>query len=369
MALTWWKLRRECSRIRSQLGDALGTVTESWRQRRYDAHREERLLMQHGAVEQRDKVALLLIYQTGGVAESVLVTCRHLMEKGYAPLVVSNTPLSQVDQARLKPVCWRLLQRPNFGYDFGGYRDGIWMLEREHICPQKLLILNDSIWFPTHAGERLLEQLETDSADVCGALAAEDRRSRQQTGRARRCFLSSFMLMVQRTTLERKGFWRFWAVYACSNSKQRTIRQGERGFSMAMGDQEQLNLGAVQRRVQLDALIDRAEPDTLANLLGGLVTLDAALIARRDDCLKAPLRDTAWLNEARGLMREFTDGQNYLSTAPLMCLQQLGVPYVKKSRDPQNLAALKQIVASAEAGQLALHPVILQELKQIVGTG
>lgn len=366
MALKWWKLKREFLRLKEQLSAVVGSINEPSLQRRHDAERFKNLSVQSGKIEQKLRIALFLIYQPGGVPMSLLQTCQYLVSKGYAPLVVSNAPLGLNDQALLLPWCWRLIQRPNFGYDFGGYRDGIWLLEQGKIIPDRLLILNDSIWFPVFANADLLDQLEAYKGDLIGALAAEDRRKHKVKGQARQPFLSSFLLLAQRPLLESEQFWRFWREYRCSNSKSRTIRRGERGFSYAMVRDGQFRLEAIQRRIHLDALIDATDLDSADSRLGDLVTTDPELKIRRTVCLTHPKRDEAWLESVKFLMREFTDGQNYLSTAPLLCLDQLRIPYVKKSRDSQNMAALRLIVERAKAGEVLIDSTVLAEMEALI---
>lgn len=367
MASKWWKIRREMARLREQIVALAGTLSESRRTRQHDRLRPETVRVQAGEVTSRSKVAVLLIFQPGGVPPTVELTCRHLVSKGYAPLIVSNSPLSPADRLALLPWCWHLMERPNFGYDFGGYRDALWWLEPQRENVQRLLILNDSVWFPAFEGEQLLDRLEMSPNDVTGALAAEDRRSRQAAGKARPLFLSSFMLMVSLKVLRSENFWRFWRDYRCSDSKHRTIRQGERGFSAAMSQQGSFSIGAVHTRAQLDALITGADEPVAYEWLAGLVTLDPALESRRLVLLGQAVRDELWLRSAQALILEFTDGQNFLSTAPLLCLQSLGLAVVKKSRDAQNFAALHTILACADSGRLSLLADVRQEMQTLLG--
>lgn len=367
MSVRWWKFRREVARLREQIVALCGVLSESRRTRKHDQLRPATVRVQVGQVSLRPKVAVLLIFQPGGVPPTVELTCRHLVKKGYAPLVVSNSPLSPGDCLVLLPWSWQLMERPNFGYDFGGYRDALWWLEPQREKLEMLLILNDSVWFPAFGSEQLLDRLEASVNDVTGALAAEDSRSRQNAGKARPLFLSSFMLMVSRKALRSDHFWRFWRTYRCSDSKHRTIRQGERGFSASMSQQGSFSIGAVHYRAQLDALIASGDEQLAYEWLTGLVTLDPALEKRRQVLLDQAARDERWLVSARALMLDFTDGQNILSTAPLLCLQGLGLPVVKKSRDAQNLAALHTILACADAGRLSLLPGVRQEIQTLLG--
>lgn len=343
-------------------------MSESRRTREHDQLRPETVRIRVGKVSSQPKVAVLLIFQPGGVPPTVELTCRHLVSKGYAPLVVSNSPLSPADCLVLLPWCWHLMERPNFGYDFGGYRDALWWLEPQRENLQRLLILNDSVWFPAFDGEQLIERLEMSQNDVTGALAAEDRRSRKEAGKARPLFLSSFMLMVSLKVLRSDHFWHFWRNYRCSDSKHRTIRLGERGFSVSMSQQGSFSIGAVHDRAQLDALIAVADEQLTYEWLTGLVTLDHALEKRRQVLLGQAARDEDWLRSARALMFAFTDGQNFLSTAPLLCLQALGLAVVKKSRDAQNVEALHTILARANSGRLTLLPGVRQEIQMLLGS-
>ncbi len=142
-----WKVRRELGRLGQQLRAipeavwepfAAARMTGRWRAgfRRWTAP---------GACAQG---ALVLCWQPRGLAPSFLDMLDHLVTCGYAPFVVSNAPLSSADRQSLHPRIWRAVERPNFGYDFGGYRDGLFLLRRWGIRPDRLVILNDSIWFP-----------------------------------------------------------------------------------------------------------------------------------------------------------------------------------------------------------------------------
>lgn len=366
MAVVWWKVRRELGRLGLQLKSAVYAVTEPWQQWQHDLHRASRLVIHSGAVIPDRRVAVFLVFQPAGVVESVFQTCAHLASQGYAPLVVSNTSLSNRDLERFKSLSWRVLLRPNFGYDFGGYRDGIWLIEREKLLLEYLLILNDSIWFPVASEETLISTMETHSSDVVGALAAEDRRRLQQAGRARPWFLSSFFILVRRTALEHPGFWAFWRTYRCSNSKLNTIRRGERGFSVAMVSGLGLSLGALLTRARLDDYMASMDVCQAGSALRDMVTLDDTLQSEKKACLAETLRDKVWLARVRALMLCITESQNYLSTAPLLCMEALGASYVKKSRDPQNLAALQCVVDKADSGAIRIKPQVLKEMKKLV---
>ncbi len=220
-----WKIKREWGRLKQQLAAIPEALTEPHALRRHDEAFAAGFPWHAGEIEQRDKIALLLVFQPDGIAPSTLETCAHLAGKSYAPFIVSNAPLSESDRAQLMQVCWRLLERPNFGYDFGGYRDGIKSLAKWGISPSCLLILNDSIWFPLEPSEDLIESLETSSADLTGTIL-------RQRGETR--FLESYCYMVPGEVVGSDMFQRFWNGLLLTSNKYKVIRRGERGFSEAM---------------------------------------------------------------------------------------------------------------------------------------
>lgn len=91
------------------------------------------------------------------------------MEKGYAPFVVSNLPLPEVERGRLLPSVWRYIERSNFGYDFGGFRDAVLELASDLPRMERLFFLNDSTWSPLPGGQDWLDAVESLGVDFAGA--------------------------------------------------------------------------------------------------------------------------------------------------------------------------------------------------------
>ena len=142
-----WKIRRELDRIKTQLQGWFGELVEPAQRKKHDAWLAQfspDLCLQ----PQTRRIAVFLLYQPAGITDSTLASCRFLSECGFSVLAVSNAPVSTLDRQRLAPLLWRFMERPNFGYDFGGYRDAIHWLWRQHIEFDQLLLVNDSIWFP-----------------------------------------------------------------------------------------------------------------------------------------------------------------------------------------------------------------------------
>jgi hypothetical protein len=154
------KLSRELRRIGHMAVDGLRALAEPALLRRHDRRFNERVRLHPGGLREQVKIALYLVFSPGGIPASTIATCRFLDAHGYAPFVVSNAPLSGADLDALRAVSWQVVTRPNYGYDFGGYRDGVKLLAELGVAPQRLVILNDSIWFPLSASCGLLERME-----------------------------------------------------------------------------------------------------------------------------------------------------------------------------------------------------------------
>ena len=351
MAILTWKIKRELNRIRQQLRAIPEFFIEPWQRKRHDAARKTALQAISGQIPQYPKIALLLIYQPQGISNSTVWTCQHLVSKGYSPLVISNAPVSQADLENILPWTWRLATRNNFGYDFGGYRDGIWLLSQWEINPEILIIMNDSIWFPLHQEEKLIHRMEASSAQFVGALQLDPTRETKNLPPKKRPFYGSFFLLVQRGAWAHPAFQAFWTHYPITSNKYKTIRRGERGLTHAMMDAG-LRCEAIYTRKALDNYFRHLEPSELKRVLGDLVTIDERLETIQKNCLAHFSDTTDWQHEASELALRITEKQNVLATAPITSMTVFEVPYLKKSADLGNAKALAHIRAKIKEGSL-----------------
>jgi len=215
-----WKLRREMLRLWRMLTFLpMHPVEQAWF--RLHPHLFPATHRVHeGAQPATGSIAIFLIHQPKGLQATVPATCRHLGAAGYRVHLVSNAPLSAEDVARLRPLCGRIVERPNHGLDFGGYRQEILACLAEGITPDRLLLLNDSIWFPVLRDCDMLDRLEALGADLAGPVHYAHRNPR-------RAHLQSYCLLFSARAVESPAFRAFWQGYAMSNNKVRTIRNGE----------------------------------------------------------------------------------------------------------------------------------------------
>ncbi|MCU0828633.1 MAG: rhamnan synthesis F family protein [Tabrizicola sp.] len=316
------------------------------------------------------KVALVLVFQPRGIAASLLVTLRHLVEQGYAPLVISNAPVSQSDRARLFPMSWRLIERPNFGYDFGGYRDGILLLQHWGVRPERLIVMNDSIWMPLAPGSTLIARMETASGDIIGGIEHPDVPRRSGTVRAG--FIESYLYLVNRTAWDHPAFCRFWQGYRLSSNKMNAVYRGERGFSRRMRAAGLSVRGLFAPQVLLDALKGQ-ETDALRLTLQYAAYTEPDLKEAGADLLAEVTSD--WPKRVLDHVRATSSRRRFSSSFPWPSLALLQLDLMKKSAGPSSGSALslhslmrRQYLRAVEAGDLPIpYPEVLSEIESVEG--
>lgn len=317
-----WKAKREFGRLRQQLQAIPEALWEPMTRARHDRLVQSGLPQTEGAQPLLPKVAIVLLFQPKGLAESVFLLCRHLSANGYAICAVSNAPLSSADRNRLAAQVWRVLERPNFGYDFGGYRDAIWTLRRWGVRPERLVILNDSIWFPLWDGDDTLARMERSGFAVTGMIL-------RQRGDTR--FLESYFFSIRREVLDHPAFRGFWDGLRLTSNKYKVIRRGERGFGEALlaGG---LTMGALFPRADFDAAIVSADPSLLRLALRYMAAVDPKV--RAEGAALAEATGPNWPSEARTFIARILETAQFYSTFPVAAVQLLGYPVLKKSREP-----------------------------------
>lgn len=348
-----WKVRRELGRLAQQARAIPELFFEPVMQRRHDRLFASRVATDEGAIACGEKVAVVLIFQPLGIAESVFGMIAHLVGRGYAPLVVSNTPLAACDRERLRPICWRMAERPNYGYDFGGYRDAILLLDRWQVAPERLLILNDSIWFPLWEDETLIRRLEDADADVAGTIL------RNRDGEH---FLESYCYMIRGSLLADPQFSRYWSALKLSSNKYKVIRRGERGFSRAM-----LSAGLDVRGLfgKDDFLTRLMECDNafLRQTLRHAAYVDAGFRLEADALLS---RDDGpnWRDVFLAHVRKVLEKREIYSSFPFAMVRLNNYPILKKSNEPVSRLWREAFLGAVAEGALPVPlPVIQAEAR------
>ncbi|MEM9670731.1 MAG: rhamnan synthesis F family protein [Pseudomonadota bacterium] len=234
----------------------------------------------HGKVEQKDRIAIYLFYPKKGLLKSHQRSIEYLQRAGYAPLLVCNATLNEADRQTVLNHCWRYIERPNFGYDFGGYRDGILSIRSELRSLDRLLLTNDSTWFPLPKAMDWIAESEALNVDYAAAawawaVKAKDPKDFEdiqwQVDKNRRNFhYASYALNISSAILATDDFFKFWKRFRLSNDKKRTVRRGEIGLTHWV-IRNGFSHGATTEMLELDRLLSTKTDEELAEIIRNLI--------------------------------------------------------------------------------------------------
>jgi hypothetical protein len=352
-----WKLKREAGRAFFRLWDGLARPLRGLRTALYDRRRAGLVTVHPGRLPSSGKVAIHVIYQPQGVTASTLFACDWLQRNGYAPLLVSNAPISDPDLARLKARSWLTVVRPNVGYDFGAYRDGIWVLRNRARDISRLLLMNDSIWVPLSGDPRMLQAVESDA--MGGAVFVA------RPGRSRRnAHFQSFFVGFSQAVLSHPSFDRYWQQLPLSGQRRVVLSEGEKGLTQAVQAAGFAHSVTPSGQMLLDRL--RAEDAPALQLVLDYSTHDDPSQAKATRDLLAAFQPTeAWRRQALAHFARVLSGQSPMNSFPVGAILFLGTNFLKKGNNLPIYAATRwQYLRAVANGVLpAPAPEIMAEIE------
>jgi hypothetical protein len=355
-----WKIRRELETVRQQLQAIPERLIGPARQRLLDHQFPGAFRVMNGAAALGPKVAIFLVYQPQGMSASAVATCRHLSERGYSVLLVANSPVSAVDESSLGRWVWRFVERANFGYDFGGYRDGIRLLWHWSVSPDSLMILNDSVWFPLDHNETMLALMESSSASFLGALRHVDP---PETDTEHAGIFLSYFFLIKRSVLTSEVFINYWKTYVSTSNKYLTVRRGERGFSRTLFAAGVPSEGLYSRDRFMAAIEEQPAAFLRQTLEYGAYT-DPGLERARDALLQTDDISEALRLQAIDHIRDVVTKRNFHSSFCFASIRLLGIPLLKKNNGELQVRMRHQYLRAVSAGDLpAPEPAVLAEIK------
>lgn len=242
LSLSLWKLKREMARLFAQIISGPSAAVQYFMGTPYYDHVLARQKKQwEGAIPIVDKVAVYLIFPQKGVLQTHIRALEYMRDAGYAPVVVANHTLSAADRQGLIPLSASIIERVNFGYDFGGYRDAMLALAPKIKTLKRLVLLNDSTWFPLPGASDWLAEAEALDVDFSAAIWAgaiprpapwDFEKIEWSIDKSRRNFhYASFALGFSQRILRDESFMHFWRNLRLTQKKNRTVRRGEIGLT------------------------------------------------------------------------------------------------------------------------------------------
>ena len=295
--LPLWKLKREAKRAVRQLAGLPGLTWEYLFLRPlYDRKTSRQKAVHEGAKPIAGEMAIYLVYAPEGLLGSHHDMLAQLAADGIIPVVVSNLPLSQQDRETLLAQSALVIERPNVGYDFGGYRDAMLQLAPHLPYLERLYILNDSVWM-IEAPQSWFDDVRKADKDFVGATsnygikrynAHEFRELNwEYTIKHPNFHYASYALAIGPNILQDPGFLEYWHDFRLSNDKKRTVRRGEIGLTQwvqAHGYSHcaTCDVGDFDQEI---AALDDATLDTVARNL--VIPEDLRLIRFLDEVLQS----------------------------------------------------------------------------------
>jgi hypothetical protein len=360
VSLSMWKIQRELRRVGSQLLEPYRQIRDAFLRVDYRMRHSHHVQHFDGDIKWTERVAVFLVYQPNGIPDSVVATCKHLSQQGYACVLVSNGNLIKEDLQRLMREVVHVIVRPNFGYDFGGYQEAVIWLRQQGTIIQSLLLMNDSVWFPVLRNSDFLCDMVSTGADIVGALSAQRGRTQRHQ---RKLFYASFMLLFSEKAVNSEKFWKFWDQYRQTSSKSRTIRLGERKLSALFIHDENYTHRAMVDHATYLRMSFGLDAHTWPVFANELALSDLNFEVERKALIESHASNVVdlWNNWYSRLC----ESQNIFSCAQGSLVLRMCVPFVKKSKDPQNIWALQRSLnAFGHANEF--EPRVLQEMQSLL---
>ncbi|WP_299770752.1 rhamnan synthesis F family protein [uncultured Tateyamaria sp.] len=354
-----WKIKRESIRIGRQASSFIIPIFGYFRKLLYDFRRKSRVKVYQGISDLRDEVSILLIFQPSGLLESTITQIKWLSDAGMSVVVVSNSDLAFKDRETLKKLCYLIVERPNIGYDFGGYREGILQLYDRRITPKFLYVMNDSIWLPLSSTTDLIYQSRAAKEDVWGIFLSLDAKPREK-GLLDDEHIQSFFFRFSFSIMQDRRFWRYWKRMPLINSKRMVIKLRE----LKMGNYFKklgYEIGAMYNWKQVRDYILNASDE---NEMYAIIKHQCKL---RDGGAKSilPSMDSGRLSalNARDRLRERIEKNQALFYSFAMhpyIMVKFGFPFLKKAYSDEMIAMRRELV------RLGLHNDFLPEVREEV---
>jgi hypothetical protein len=165
-----------------------------------------------------DKICIFVLFQRDEVPKHVLVQLDWINKLGYSIHIVSNTTIKQQSVETLKQYSFKITERPNIGYDFGAYQYGVKDFLSNYVDKAtRLMLMNDSIFFPLLDPRELYEKVDQRDNDFWGW--TENWQIHYH--------VASYGIVFKRSAFVSEAFYNFWAQYKPYSNRRHAINNGE----------------------------------------------------------------------------------------------------------------------------------------------
>lgn len=146
------------------------------------------------------------------LSEHVVFLLKSLQKYYEDTVIISNSELSSEDKERLKGLQSKIITRPNKGYDFAAWRDGMidfgW---KEMSKYDSVTIMNDTCFGPVYSFDPVFESMESREVDFWGIISHRKVTAAESpNGIATPEHLQSFFITFKNNVVASKVFQDFW---------------------------------------------------------------------------------------------------------------------------------------------------------------
>lgn len=351
-----WKVRRELRRLIRQAGELpLETARRIYFRRYYDWVLRREIRTTQGRIPIGDEVCIYAIFPRNGVMPSHLSMLAALQWSGISPIVVSNGSLSDADRDQIASRSSTVIERPNVGYDFGAYRDGILSISSILNEVSALWLINDSVWYIPQ--ETSWFELARDcDADLVSASSALPRGEIEQwdkpdsywrySKRARNFHYASYALHLRPSVFMRGDFLEFWRRLDIRNDKKRTVRRGEIGLTRFI-KRRGLTGSCIYNFDDMDEELSNLGSDELLELAQSLVVLDEPMLEKLKEKVIIGWRSGESNRRAIAALVLFLSArQNPIYALAKHAVEHRGCSFMKKSpaKNDRSASILREIL-------------------------
>jgi hypothetical protein len=175
------------------------------------------------SLRQGNRYVLLVLYEREAIPAFTQTVIDAIARRGLNLVISTNAEITPVlRQALLEKSCL-LIERADLGRDFGGYKDGISIIQQRFGTPDRLILLNDSLFFLEKGLDEFIAAFDGD-ADLYAMTEVFEYHYH----------LGSFALSFGRKVLESRRMQRYWRKYRPISTRRWSVHEGEVGLTRAL---------------------------------------------------------------------------------------------------------------------------------------
>lgn len=294
-----------------------------------------------GSLSLKNRTVIFLIFPEAGITNSHLRTLKYFIKNNYSPIVISNLPLIESDRSEILKNCCSLIERKNFGYDFGGYRDAILHLSNKIKKFDNLLLINDSTWFPILQDNAFINFINNSNLDFIGAtshygferLKLPSKRENLPkiinfNSDNRNFHYASYALSFSKKILNDSNFYKFWKTLRLSGTKNVVVRRGEIGLTQFIIRNKYYSHGSFIDSEKLEATLKEFSRERLLKICHEVIVENKSLKIFKEKFL-TDLENSS-RNEIISFLIIIVSRQIIVFSLLKFLIEELRFPFIKK---------------------------------------